>query len=386
MSKLTFLALTALLSSAIPAQNPYAGWRNGPPADPGYFPLAVWLQSPANAARYKAAGINLFVGLWRGPTEVQLAELKKAGMQVICHQNAAGLAHIDDPTIAGWMHGDEPDNAQPVTDASGRQSYGPFIPPQRIIDDYQALVKKDPSRPILLNLGQGVANDEWVGRGPGAKLSDYEEYVKGADIISFDVYPVAGIDKPNGEDYLWYVANGLDRLVKWTGGKKPIWNCIETTRISGAKAATPEQIKAQVWMSLIHGSRGIIYFVHEFAPRFNERRLLDDPERLAAVTALNRQIKELAPVLNSPTLPKTVAVTVTPDSAPVDLMVKQHGGDTYVFAVGMRNKPASASFAVITPTKNRVVEVLGENRWLRLNDGRFTDQFRPYEVHLYRIH
>src|SRR4051812_37722183 len=72
-------------------------------ADPTFFPLAVWLQNPSNAARYKAAGINLYVGLWRGPTEEQLAQLREQGMYVICSQNVAGLAHKDDPTIVGWM-------------------------------------------------------------------------------------------------------------------------------------------------------------------------------------------------------------------------------------------------------------------------------------------
>ena len=41
--------------------NAYAKWENGPPSDPGYFPIAVWLQNPRNAAKYKAAGINLYV-------------------------------------------------------------------------------------------------------------------------------------------------------------------------------------------------------------------------------------------------------------------------------------------------------------------------------------
>ena len=41
------------------------------------------------AARYKEAGINLYVALWGGPTEAQLADLKKCGMQVICDQNAS---------------------------------------------------------------------------------------------------------------------------------------------------------------------------------------------------------------------------------------------------------------------------------------------------------
>jgi hypothetical protein len=116
------------------AKSPYAAWTNGLPVDDAFFPIAVWLQSPANAAKYRAAGINLYVGLWRGPTEEQLAELKKHGLHVICSPNAAGLQHKDDPTIVGWMHGDEPDNAQSLGRGKG---YGPPILLAKIIADYQ---------------------------------------------------------------------------------------------------------------------------------------------------------------------------------------------------------------------------------------------------------
>ena len=120
-------------------------------------------------------------------------------MPVICSQNNVGLAHLDERTIVGWMHGDEPDNAQTVTDPkTGRRGYGGPVPPPRIVEDYQRLRAIDPSRPVMLNLGQGVANDEWYGRGAGANLDDYQTYVKGGDIVSFDVYPVAGLDKPDG--------------------------------------------------------------------------------------------------------------------------------------------------------------------------------------------
>src|SRR5438034_8177262 len=78
------------------ARNPYAKWTHGPPSDPSYFPIAVWLQDPKNAAKFHDAGINLYVGLWRGPTEEQLSALKVAGMAVICEQNAVGLAHKAD--------------------------------------------------------------------------------------------------------------------------------------------------------------------------------------------------------------------------------------------------------------------------------------------------
>ena len=187
-----------------------------------------------------------------------------------------------------------------------------------------------------------------MGRGPGASLDDYPGYVKGCDIVSFDVYPVAGLDRKDGADLLWYVAKGVDRLVKWTERRKSVWNCIECTHISNPKAkATPHQVRAEVWMALIHGSRGLIYFVHQFQPRFNEHALLDDPEMLKAVTAINRQIHELAPVLNSPDVSGRRA-RCDPRSAevPIDMMVKQHGKTTYVFAVAMRNAPTRGTFEI----------------------------------------
>src|SRR6185295_14031226 len=117
----------------------------------------------------------------------QLAALKKADMKLICHQNEFALRNLDDPTIIGWMHGDEPDNAQSLGEGKG---YGPPIKAEKIIEKYEAIKKADPSRPVLLNLGQGVAWDNYVGRGVRRNHpEDYLEYVKGSDIVSFDIYP-----------------------------------------------------------------------------------------------------------------------------------------------------------------------------------------------------
>ncbi len=380
-------AYTELSDQPEADSNAYARWENGPPSDPDYFPIAVWLQNPKNAGRYKAAGINLYVGLWKGPTETQLAALKAAGMQVICAQNKVGLAHKTDSTIIGWMHGDEPDNAQLITDpATGEKSYGGPVPPQRIVNDYENIHTADTTRPILLNLGQGVANDEWHGRGKGAHKDDYLTYVKGCDVVSFDVYPVVGIRKPDGENYLWYVPKGVSRLVQWTEGEKIIWNCIECTHISNEKKkATPHQVRAEVWMSLIHGSMGIIWFVHEFKPKFKEAALLDDPEMLAAVTAINKEIQELASVLNSPTVKDGATVKSSVEEVPIALMAKQYGGATYLFAVGMRNAPTKGFFEVGGIPEFATAEVLGEKRSIDVKNGKFEDDFRVYDVHLYRI-
>ncbi|KPK84158.1 MAG: hypothetical protein AMJ81_06395 [Phycisphaerae bacterium SM23_33] len=364
-------------------KSPYAQWRHGPPREREYFPIAVWLQHPKNAARYKAAGINLYVGLWKGPTEAQLAALTKAGMPVICHQNAVGLAHRDDPIVIGWMHGDEPDNAQPLGEGKG---YGPPIPPAKIVADYRKLRAADPTRPVLLNLGQGVAWDGWHGRGVRTNHpEDYPEYVKGCDIASFDIYPVVH-SKAQVAGKLWYVARGVSRLRKWTDGRRIVWNCIECTRISNTKVKpTPHQVKAEVWMSIVHGSTGLIYFVHQFQPRFIEAALLADEEMLAAVTRINRQIRELAPVLNGPSLPDAAKVSSSAKDVPIALMANRLGGATYLFAVNMRDKPTTGRFEVTVPRRTMRGEVLGEDRTVYVRWGGFYDEFKPYDVHIYKI-
>ena len=108
----------------------YAKWQNGPGRDAAHFPIAVWLQDPRNAPKYQAIGINLYVALWEGPTAEQIAELKRHRMPVICDQNDYALKHLDEKTIVGWMHGDEPDNAQSLPNGKG---YGPPIPPEKIV-------------------------------------------------------------------------------------------------------------------------------------------------------------------------------------------------------------------------------------------------------------
>lgn len=374
----------ALLAAVLLAQEagPYDTWKNGPPRDPGFFPLAVWLQNPRNAPRYKEAGINVYVGLYRGPTAEQLAALRAAGMKVVCGQGERGLAFKDDPTIIAWMHGDEPDNAQPKPGGG----WGPPVATAKVVEDYVRMREADPTRPVFLNLGQGVAYDNYIGRGVRRnKMEDYPEYLKGCDIASFDIYPVVH-ESPEIAGKLWYVPRGVQRLREWTGDRKVVWNCIEAARIDNLeRKPTAAQVRTEVWMSLIHGSRGIIYFVHQFKPVFREASLLDDADLLRGVAEINREIRQLAPVLNRPTMKDGVAVTVPDPEAPVAAMVKRHEETTYLFAVAMREKAVRAAFALKDGPREGTAEALGEGRSIPVRDGRFEDDFKPYEVHLYRV-
>ena len=383
----TVALATCVLIPRLPAQQNVPT----PSASPGSFvtgkefPIGVWLQSPHNAARYKAAGINLYVGLYNGPTPEQLSALTRAGMRVFCEQNAVGLAAKGDPVIAGWLHGDEPDNSQSLPKDKGG-GYGPPISPATIIADYTRLKTADPSRPVMLNLGQGVAWDGWYGRGPRTNHpEDYRQYVKGSDIVSFDIYP-ATHNKPAVAGKLEYVARGVERLMNWAGPTRQVWSCIECTRISNLQVKpTPAQVRSEVWMAIIRGARGLIYFCHQFEPEFREAALLDDPDMLAAVTAINRQIQELAPVLATPTLVDAVRL---PSGSPLAVMAKEQGGIRYVFAVNLTDKPVKGAFT-LAGLKLGIAEVqtLGENQAVigAKPDGAFSDDFAPYGVHLYKV-
>ena len=358
--------------------------RSGSLGDRTFFPIGVWLQNPRNAARYRAAGFNLYVGLWKGPTEEQLQLLERAGMSVICHQNQLALEYVDDAVIVGWMQQDEPDNAQSLGKGKG---YGPPVTPAEVLQRYERMRAADPSRPVLLNLGQGVAWDQWHGRGVRTNHpEDYPLYVKACDIASFDIYPVTHSNAQVSGN-LWYVARGVERLVQWAGDKRLVWNCIECTRINNKeqKKPTAHQVRSMVWMSLIHGSKGLIYFVHEWQPRFNESALLSDRPMYGAVSRINHRIQALAPVLNSPTIYDLVASESAHEDVPVATMVKRDGGQTYIFAVAIRRGSTRAEFTVAGLTGARRVDVLDEDRQIMATDGVFADDFGPWDVHLYRI-
>lgn len=353
-----------------------------PSSDNKFFPIAVWLQNPVYAKQYNQDGaINMYIGLWHPLDEKQYDLLKQAGVKLICEQNSFGLAHANEPLIYGWMHGDEPDNAQWNDDT---KTYDPCISPQDIIAYYKEVKQKDPLHPYYLNLGQGVSYTTWIGRGECTGRTDmYAEYLKGCDIASFDIYPVNSADTAV-RDKLWMGAKGIDSLRNWCNDNKPIWTWIETTQIGKDSPGkpTPQEVKSQVWMAIIHGAKGIGYFCHSFYPENDDAALLHDKEMLAGIKEINIRINALAPVLNSKTISDFAAVTSNNPKVKVDMMAKKYNNSHYLFAAAMRNEKTIADYQV---SSGNEVEVIGEDRKIKIVNGRFEDHFNGYEIHIYKI-
>jgi len=366
----------------------YKRWINGPApsGDPNYFPIGVWYQEPSTAEAYKALGVNLFVALPRG---AQPGPLAAAGMGVFylgAHKQVANpaerkslLAKWGSLTRA-WGQIDEPDNAQPLP---GKKGYGPCVPPPEVVKVYDQYRKSDPTRPVYLGVGKSVDDNKTHMRGVcTGHYGDYPQYIRGSDIVSYDSYPI-NVRKP-----LWYVAKGMDELRSWAHYRKPVYEDVETTAIQAtAGKPTPAQVKSEVWMIIIHGGMGIIYFCHIFTPALDPAGLLHEPAMSREVRAIDQQILRLAPVLNTPPVANGVRVASTNGMTPVDTMLKRWRGSTYLFTVAARpGGPTTASFTLRDCPAHATATVLGESRTIPIVNGIFKDEFsKPYQVHIYRI-
>ncbi len=382
-----FLAAIFLSGAAIfPATRLAAGptpvvvYANGLPTDPSYFPIGVWLQSPRLAPEYQAIGVNLFVGLYKGPTEDQLAELAWYGMPAIAAQNIVGLTSPNAKMIRGWMQDDdEPDNAR----SSMGGLWGSCIPANTVATRSLAIKAKDPTRPVFIDFGRGVADPGWRGRGRcTGDMGYYDKAAVGADILSFDIYPVAS-DGSAMEGQLDAPARGVTRLRAAARNGQHVWAIIETTRINSPRSrVTPDQLRSEAILALIQGADGLVYFAHEWTGGFREDGLFRYPEIVQAVKNTDAFIRRLAPVLNSPTIEGRVTLAGT---VPVATMLKQYDGELYLFAGSTAAKTGAATFS-IGGVSNGSVETLEHKRRLWMSNGAFSDTFdKGYQVHVYRI-
>ena len=397
LRRITFVVLVGVGLATSTAQavytNPYAQWSNGPSTDPGYFPLAVWLQDASSSAtQWKAANVNLFVGQWQGPTTAQLDALQAADMPAIVEMNGnavdAASRTLSDgsPLVVGWMQQDEPDNAQWTGSA-----WGPPVPTSTIQNVYANIKAFDTTRPVYLGLSQGLGWDSqtWIGQGGNIVPSvHYPAYLAGTDIMSMDIYPMDCARSQVCGD-AWRPAKGVDGLYQYGGPNKTAWNALETGDVAanGLKA-TVDEMRMEAWSSIIHGSKGIIWFIHgkSNTKNFDHQALLrpENAAHLAGFTTLNAEILSLASVINSESFNSEVIVQSSNAGVPVDTMVKHHNGLTYLFATGMRDNATTATFS-FAGLGDGTVEVINEDRSLAMTGGQFSDPFGGFDTHLYRI-
>jgi hypothetical protein len=368
----------------------YARLPNSLPSDPSYFPVGVWLESVtsrSDVAFDGGAGVNLYVG-------VAAPELSKLGLLRIHGQKA--FIQSDERTrftgigseTAGWLLMDEIDMTDGPTACHGRlQRIKRRLPADR--------------RAHYNNYGKGVLL--WETNAEAAC------FVEAQQIVSSDLYWFTDPNQRRMEGERWlperrgrltldevrraanygYQVDRMRALDARDGRRKPVWNFVEVgwpfmeSAAEGARAIRPAEIRAAVWHSLIAGARGILYFDHQFGGPCPDRVLRPPycyPANRAMVKSVNRQIKDLAPVLNAP----SVTSDWTTNSS-IRAMVKWYGGKFYVFA-GSRENTASTGKFSLPCVGDATAERLGEDGTVPVSGGSLSDSFADGNaIHIYRI-
>jgi hypothetical protein len=379
--------------SGVTLREPDGTYPAGLPNDPAFFPLGVWLEpvsSPADVALDRSVGLNLYVGVAHNE-QADLDAIDDSDMRVLLQVDEwSGDGRVDNRAVDGWVVYDEADltyrpgwgewsgvggwnTCRPVQDRGGRCGYTVM---QHFAD------RVPPGALRYANYGLGVLDFE--------SDEEAEVFINHGfqDVVSADYYAFTHPDTAPGDRRGATYGRTVDRiraLDGLDGTRQPVWAFVELGHPfteSSARTITAAQVRSAVWHSIIAGARGIVYFNHSFGgpcPTSSVLRTRCDPEMTPAVTRLDAQIAELAPVLNAPYADGYVTL-----SGPAEAMAKRGpDGAWYVFAAASGDHSASVTFTIAAGSS---VEVVSEGRRLAVDGGRFVDTFADGNaVHIYRV-
>lgn len=361
---------------------------NGKP----FLPIMSWAQGKGNYAKLAGLNFNTFCG------NADPEAAKAHGRYAVSDFKEDRIGHSH---LLAWIHGDEPDMPR-AADPNNRQA--PRLPrrsPEEIVATYEKIKAADKTRPVFVTFtGSFTKEDTKYDDATRAKL--YPEYVKGADVLGFDIYPIYG---SGFAAHLNYVGAGVAQL-RALGGPRPIYAWIETSK--GSRWMTyemqpdvlPIHTRNEVWQAIINGATAIGYFTHRWAPKFEEFGAA--PEMQEELKRINGQLTRLSAAILAAPADAKIEMKLAGEGADLLCSFKatQHDGAVYLFALNNDLGPGADKAKQFDPIKPRAgkatftvpglkagtkIEVVDENRTLTAEDGKFSDEFAPLAEHIYKI-
>jgi hypothetical protein len=335
-----------------------------------------WLHG-ANSLNYDSTGIRAM-----GPFQSRMGPDGSVSTVALYAQTFK-----NDPALLAWVGYDE-------------ASYN-GIPYQTMQDMMNAIHANDNNHPFIYD-------DATV---PYLHIKDWYYPNLVADIYSTDDYPtcfnvgytnwVQKMDRDNQANYNLLPNFNVLELYKFTGGTN--WNC---------QPLTGQRIYNEAWLSIIHGRKGLSWYDNgsvsgnAYAPTCTNDTNVNcfPPNPVGHIGKVVSQVARITPdvILAAPT-GRTVASNQTSNCAAspyveghrVDVTVREDNNNIWVFAarltdpvcgVGEEAAPAlSTTFTVSGLSGAAVAGVLDESRTVPISGGAITDNFAPYQVHIYQI-
>ncbi len=387
-----------------------------------FFQIGIWGNPFGDIYGYNydltilpEAGINT-MWPWSGRgLEKELEAGAGAGLQVV-HMRPLetddAATHKDHPNWLGNCWHDEPTGGWWGKEMD--KHFDEFLAYKKEINEAA------PGRPVFIN------DVPWIS--PPA-TSWWVKWNTAGDVACHDNYPILTRKHRSKTISDEGSRTGIDKSTAFATAvnqeQKPVWVIVGafTQRGRGAfpfRFATPYELRAQVYASLIHGATGIIYFcwdtyvsrdghVMGMSPDPQVAYLEADPNRpkpspakpleLAqskalwmTATQINSEIQELTPSLLSPTVGPDVEYSADIDgeevsNAPLRCLLKPHPDGGYILlTVNLDDAVLDTTYSF--PGGLTSAAPLFENREpIELDEGAttFKDVYEPFDVHVYHI-
>lgn len=223
-------------------------------------------------------------------------------------------------------------------------------------------------------------------------------YDAACDITGLDIYPVSyppGKNSLLANKQLSMVGDYTKMMMDVSGGKMPVWMVLQIAW-SGVvkKGATlrfptfPEE-RFMVYQAIIDGARGLNFFGGDLVATMSPEDRALGWNWTFWNSVLKPVVLEIGP--KSPLAPALIA----PDSKllikqnrkqDIEFCVREVGADIYLLACKRKGATVQVEFSGL-PAVQPDAELMYESpRMVHVKDGKFTDWFGPFEVHVYHFH
>ncbi len=314
------------------------------------FPIGTYGAPPEDYHLLKAAGYNFVVASIKNLDKVHEAGLKAAvpihGAKP--HWFSAVRDSITKykkhPAVLCWMLYDEPGyNRADLLD---------------IYKIYNIAYEADSYHPAYLVI---------------TNPSVYKTFGRCCDVLAVDTYPIAQGD-------ITAVGENLARAYRESDNNLPVWHCGQLFKWPAQRRPTPQEHRFMTYSSLIEGAKGMLWYTYK---GYGQYLPTDDPELWAYQKTLLNELNELAPLYIEGKVDKNVALAV--ENSEIKMVLKKGRIGTYLIAANQsKTDTFSPEFKLNTKISGQI-SVYGENRNITSTNGRFTDQFKPLDVHLYQL-
>jgi hypothetical protein len=312
-----------------------------------FFPIFAWSQCPDEIEQALAVGVNVFMGPCESTSTAKL--LARVGGRAYVVPPIAQRGSVRSARVLGWHQPDEPENLGLPADA--------LAAPLRA------------RGPTFLTL-----TSEFMQRARGP--SAYEAYAAQADVVGFDLYPIAAHCKTHIS--LADVYRGQRDLLALAAGK-PTYQWIETGPIDGRctrrAPVSPAEVRAEIWLAIAGGATGIGYFTHTWTRGSWFRFDVPFPT-FDVIRQTNRELRALAPALLSTQLEATA-------TEPVYAGARAYRNAVYVIAVNASAEEVTTEVVLPADMQLSTVDVWGGEASAEFTDGVIRDAFAPFEPRVY---